>query len=1070
MNSTKRIQSLVSLIALIGVVILGTLTLEAQLTTATLSGTVTDASGGVIPGVSISVLHVETGSVRTAVSDDEGRYRVPLLQPGSYEVSAELVGFQTAVRSGITLAVGGRSVIDLSLIVGEISERVVVQGEASLVETTDASMGGLVDDKKIRDLPLNGRSFEQLALLQTGVSVFRLAESDSTVGTGTKFSVAGSRPMHNNFMLDGISINDSASSTPGSASGSNLGVEGIREFKVLTNSYSAAFGRNSGATINIVTKSGTNQWHGSVFYFHRNSALDARNFFDIDPENPTQRSDPAEFKRNQFGFSLGGPIVEDKTFIFGTYEGLRERLGLSNVGVVINEDARNGILPTGNVTVADSVKPFFPFIPLPNGRDFGDGTAEFLSSPSKSTDEDYFSVRLDHEFSENHNIFGRYTFDEGDVVTPDQLVLYQTASFSRHQSFVLEGRSILSPSFINTARVGFSRTFFDIRSDCITQCPDTFIPGRQFGKFRFGQAQSGPAPITTIGTDNPALAPYTTFQFGDDMNWTRGSHALQFGASVTRIHNNTVINGTGTNGQYVFDSVENFVTGAPDDFNADTIDSNRHRGWRQTHFGFYVQDEFRYSPTLTFNLGLRWEFVTEIGEAADRSSQLVNLSDPSFTEGLPLFNSTGHQIQPRLGIAWDPFGNGKTAIRAGAGIFHNQLVAFWYNLSGANLLPFTTTASLTSPPAIPFPDAFNSIGGPGSTPFGLPLDPDADVPMSIHYNLNIQQELTSDTVLTLAYVGTRGIHLPRSNDGNPNTFQILPDGSKFWPVPFFIPPGRVNPNFFLLLHTQNDVNSFYNSLQVSLNRRFSNNLQYQFSYTYSHSIDDGSQQLGSEARNSPQNHSELDNRKADRGHSNFDIRHNFVANATFDLPFGQGQQVGGATSGLASFLISGWQLNGIVTFSDGVGLSPLTGFNASNSGDVLNPDRPDLVPGADNSPVLGGPDQYFDPTSFVPPPNGTLGDVARNAIRGPGFASVDFAVTKNTQLVGGDSPVDLQFRAEFFNIFNRANFGLPDPTLFNAPPSPFIPTFLATRRGRAGRISQTVSTSRQIQVALKIIF
>ncbi|MCH7802891.1 MAG: carboxypeptidase regulatory-like domain-containing protein [Acidobacteria bacterium] len=225
MNFTKRRQSLLSLIALIGVMILGTSTPEAQLTTATLSGTVTDASGGVIPGASISVLHVETGSVRSTVSDDEGRYRVPLLQPGSYEVSAELVGFQTAVRSGVTLQVAGRAIIDLSLSVGEISERVVVQGEAPLVETTDATMGGLVDDKKIRDLPLNGRSFEQLALLQTGVSVFHLAQSDSTVGTGTKFSVAGSRPMHNNFMLDGISINDSASSTPGSASGSNLGVE-----------------------------------------------------------------------------------------------------------------------------------------------------------------------------------------------------------------------------------------------------------------------------------------------------------------------------------------------------------------------------------------------------------------------------------------------------------------------------------------------------------------------------------------------------------------------------------------------------------------------------------------------------------------------------------------------------------------------------------------------------------------------------------------------------------------------------------------------------------------------------
>ena len=263
MNILKTIGSLFGFAALIGVVILGTSTLEAQLTTATLSGTVTDASGGVIPGVSVSVLHVETGSLRSTVSDDEGRYRVPLLQPGSYEVSAELVGFQTAVRSGITLEVAGRAIIDLSLTVGSISERVVVQGEAPLVETTDTTVSGLVDEKQIRDLPLNGRSFEDLAVLQPGVTIFRHAESDSTVGTGTKFSVGGSRPAHNNFMLDGIAINDAASSSPGSAGGNNLGVESIREFKVLTNTYSAAYGRNSGANINVVTKSGSNEFEGA---------------------------------------------------------------------------------------------------------------------------------------------------------------------------------------------------------------------------------------------------------------------------------------------------------------------------------------------------------------------------------------------------------------------------------------------------------------------------------------------------------------------------------------------------------------------------------------------------------------------------------------------------------------------------------------------------------------------------------------------------------------------------------------------------------------------------------------
>ena len=715
----KKNLSIFGFSAILAVV--GVLPVVAQ-TTASLSGTVADSTGAIIPGVAVSVVQVETGAARSVVTDDQGRYQAPSLQPGTYEVSAELPGFQTAVRSGLTLSVGDRSTVDLTLTVGEISERVVVEGEAALVDTTDTTLAGLVDDKKIRDLPLNGRSFDQLALLQPGVAVYHHHTGTSNVGTGTHFSVAGSRPAHNSFILDGININDAASQTPGSAAGNNLGVEAIREFKVLTNTYSAAYGRSSGAIVTVVTKSGTNQWHGSVFEFHRNSALDAKNFFDqVD-------RDIAPFKRNQFGFSIGGPIVEDKTFIFGTYEGLREGLAVSNVGIVINEAARNGTLPdlanpgeTIDIEVADSAAVFFPFIPIPNGRDFGDGTAEFVSSPNRTTHEDYFSVRLDHTFSENNSLFSRYTIDDGEVLSPDKILLYESASENRHQSFVLEERAIISPSFINTARLGFSRSFFQLESVCLNSCPATFIPGKQFGKFRFGQAQSGPAPITTIGTANPELAPYTTFQFADDINLTRGAHAIQAGINVTRIHNNQVINGTGSNGQFVFDTIEQFLMGAPASFNADTIDSNRHRGvrhtlfgfyiqdefryspnltlnlglrWeftgqpgdpaytacrfsftgsngqfefdtieqflmgapasfnadtidsnrhrgvRHTLFGFYIQDEFRYSPNLTLNLGLRWEFVTEVSEAAGRSAQLVNLSDPAYTEGLPLFNFT----------------------------------------------------------------------------------------------------------------------------------------------------------------------------------------------------------------------------------------------------------------------------------------------------------------------------------------------------------------------------------------------------------------------------------------------
>jgi len=1081
-----------TLIALAGIALLGMQSLQAQLTTATLSGTVADTTGAVIPGVSVSVLQVETGTSRDAVTDDEGRYRVPLLDPGEYEIQAELTGFRTAVRTGITLTVGDRVVVDLTLSVGEISERVVVEGEAPLVQTTDTTLSGLVDTKKIRDLPLNGRSFEQLALLQTGVTVVRHTLAGSVSGTGLKFSVAGSRPGSNNFMLDGMNINDAAGATPGSAAGNNLGVESIREFKVLTNTYSAAYGRNTGGVVNIVTKSGTNQWHGSVFEFHRNSALDARNFFDRDPENPLERSDPPSFKRNQFGFTLGGPIKEDSTFIFGSYEGLREGLGLSNAAIVPNAAARpdssgnamlpefdsNG-LPTGG-TIIVPVDPLIPtyldFYPLPNDVDFGDGTGRFLSSPTKITNEDYFSIRFDHQLSDRNSLFARYSFQEADVIEPDSLEVFDTLFQSRSQSLVVEAKTIVSPTFINTLRFGGSRSFLERGSDDINGSPPPWIPGHDFGKIQFGTAGGASlAAITNLGTANPELFPYTSQTYSDDINWTRGSHGIQAGVAITRIQNNATVFGTGFNGQYLFDNLEEFLRARAARFESEAPGSNGRFGWRQTFVGLYIQDDFRFSPTLTFNLGFRLEWVNQITESGGRQAALLDLSDPAYTVGAPLFDQTSPQYQPRIGIAWDPFGNGKTAIRAGAGIFHDQLLGFWYNLAASNLNPFVVNGNVGPP--VPFPDAFDSVAG--GTPTVLSLEPQPNVPTKIQYNFNIEQELFPNTVLTVAYVGSRGTFLPRAAGANTSVPVILDDGSKFWPVPWFV-TGRRNPDFFLMVDTKNDVNSFYNALQVSLNRRFSNSLQYQFAYNYSHSIDDGSQQLGSEAQNAPMNHTQHDNRKADRSHSTFDLRHNFTANASYDLPFGAGQSYGSGTSGLASKLISGWQVNTIISVANGTPRTIQVGYNNTTNGDFLQPERPDLVPGMSNSPIegstegcgtiaagtpLGTPDLYFDPCAFTLPQRGTFGDLARSSVIGPGYANVDLAFTKDTTF--GDSAVNVQFRAEFFNIFNRTNFDLPDPIMFLANPNPFLP---GTRRGAAGTISRTITTSRQIQFALKIIF
>lgn len=1050
--AVKEGSRFVNLMTLVFLMIWGMPSVEAQITSATMSGIVKDESGAVIPGVSISVKNVENGAVRSAVTDDAGRYSVPLLEPGTYDVQAELSGFQTAVRTGIKLVVGGSVVIDLPLKVGEISDKVVVKGEAPLVETTGTTLSGLVDDKKIRDLPLNGRSFEQLALIQTGVTAYRFSTAGETTGTGTKFSVAGSRTDQNSFMLDGVNINDATSGTPGSAAGNNLGVESIREFKVLTNTYSAAYGRNSGAVINIVTKSGTNAWHGTLFEFLRNSALDAKNFFD----NPA-KSIPA-FKRNQFGFALGGPIKKDKTFIFGNYEGLRERLGLSYVATVPNAAARQGILPdparpgqTRTVTVAESVKPYLAFYPIPNGRDFGDGTGEYLSAPSKSTDEDYTVVKFDQQFSDSDNFFARYSHDRTVVLTPDSLQVFQSKFHSRNQSLVLEEKKIFSSTFINTARFGFNRTFGDSEGEPIKGNPPVFIPGRKtIGSFNFGSSTGLATAVATLGTAFPVTTPFNTFQYSDDINWTRGAHSVQAGAQITRVQNNSILFGQ-YNGIYTFSSLEGLLLAQPTSFSGDLPASNRERGVRQTLYAFYIQDDIRYRANLAFNFGFRWEFMPTIQEVNGLTSQLVNLSDRQVTIGKPFFNYMGHQLQPRIGIAWDPFGNGKTSVRAGFGVFHDQPIGLFTDQAISNSLPFTA-AGLVTGANVTFPDPFRVLQS--FIPSLVRINPDGSVATKLQFNLNIQRQLSPNTVVTAAYVGSRGSHLTRSGDINLPLPVIRADGKKFWAAGL----PRQNTAFSSINEIQTDANSFYHSFQLSLNRRFSKNLQYQFSYTYARAIDDGSQQLQSQGTNSPQSQTQITQRGIDRGLSNFDIRHNAQINATVDLPFGRGQKWGSTATGVGSALVSGWQMSTIIGLATGPPRTITVGFNNSRDQDNQIPERPDLAPGRSNNPVLGGPDHYYDPTGFLLPEPGTLGNLGRATVIGPGFASVDLSVVKENHFGENRS---IQFRAECFNILNRPNFGLPDGIIFQAG---------GIRRGSAGRISSTVNPSRQIQFGLKVFF
>ena len=673
--------------------------------TASVEGTVQDTSGAVIPGAAVTVKNLETGVARAVATDERGYYRALSLPVGRYEIAAEKTGFRTQVRTGINLVVGQEAVINLSLQVGEVQQAVTVTGEAPIVNTTTASTSGLVGERQVKDLPLNGRSFDNLITLNPGTtSSTTMRAATGARGPGNRFNISGRRGTENIFLLNGIESTGSAlvGSTPGGSSGQMLGIDAVREFNVQAHTYGAQYGKRAGGQISVVTMSGGNQFHGTMFEFLRNSALDARDFFDTDPRNPTVRSDPPPFKRNDFGASAGGPIRKDRTFLFGNYEGIRQRLTTTNVSFVPDASARQGFLPTGpggslvNVGVAPGMSQYFALYPEANGRTLGGGTAESLKLASNPVREDFGTVRLDHTFSEKDWLSGAYTISDGSSVSPQQNPSSGIIRTLRAQVLSLEATHAFSPNVINTARAGFSRGagYLDNRPLVSLPASLSLIAGLPMGQVTVGAGAytAGGALSTFGGIGVDQVFNRNLFTYTDSVQIVKGKHLVNLGAWFQRNQMNLLFVSSGYGG-VIFADLQALLQGRAAQVNGTPpIDRKYARQWEGA---WYVDDTIKVLPNLTMNIGLRHEFtngwnVSPLGpfgylQGADGVLQTQpRINSQMFTE-----NRAKWLLGPRVGLAWDLFGTGKTSLRAGFGTYHDFLDDITYIIPQPSSFQFT---------------------------------------------------------------------------------------------------------------------------------------------------------------------------------------------------------------------------------------------------------------------------------------------------------------------------------------------------------------------------------------------
>ncbi|MGB6460574.1 MAG: carboxypeptidase regulatory-like domain-containing protein [Candidatus Acidiferrum sp.] len=1066
---------------------------------ANFTGVVTDTSGASIAAATVKVTNVETGAVRSSVTDDAGRYQVLALPVGEYEIRVSKSGFEEEVRSGLHLAVGQEAAVDLTLHVGEVKQQVTVKEEAPIVNTTTGDISGLVGERQVKELPLNGRSFDLLMTLNPCVVNFT---SQKTGGTGisnsttaNNFAVSGNRPQQNIFLLNGVEYSGAGENNmqPGGTSGMLLGVDAVREFNVERDSYSAELGKHPGGQVIIVTQSGSKQWHGSVYEFLRNNALDAPNYFD-------QGSAPP-FQRNQFGASAGGPVQTDKTFVFANYEGFRQNLHQTSAAFVPDAASR--------AAAVASVQPLLNLWPTaPAGAPDFNGIAEVFSSPLQTIREDFGTVRLDHIFSSSDTLSGIYTVDDGRDVTATPADPYSTDIVAlREQVLSAEETHIFSPTLLNTARVGFTRAGYFFTGEPTPGTPAAsvlgFLTGLPVGAVVVGgSAASNPqAQVGLAGSNNGSnlLVHRNLYTFEDRVTLTRGRHQLSFGVWFQPFQSNETL-ALSQYGQATFASLATFLQGTTSSFLFDPKPTEMN--WRSLFGAWYAEDVIRLGRKLTLSLGYRQEFSTGWNEAHGRAANYIYpggiiSTQPNVSDALFTTNHATFLPQPRVSVAWSPFSS-KTVFRAGFGMYNDLQDALGYRAD--QNAPYNPTYSIASLPVSSLPiDPTAPVPATAKlVPGGV--QPDMRTPTLISWSLRVQQQLSPNTSLTVGYVGSHGYHEMIGVDANEPTPVVCPaapcpavfptyDPSQPTtatnsptigfpigtplagaPVPagmYYIPAGTPKPNPALANTWTwfSEGVSSYNALEVDLTRRISQGLSVRGVYTWSKALDDGDSLNQTTAGNAPGLVSNPFDLGADKGLATFNASNVGVINAIYELPFGRDKLYASDLEGWKNGLVSGWSVASIITAQSGFPFTPQLSYNPSNSGDTRNPVRPFLNPNFKGSVVTGNPKQWFNPAAFIAPPSasGFFGNLGRDTYIGPGLATWDFSVLKDTKI---HEHMNLQFRAELFNILDRANFNTPNLIVFTPPTA----TNLTGLSGTAGAITSTATTSRQVQFGLKLLW